>query len=416
MREGDFVKAPKPDKVVSKKAIREFLMRVFIVLFMLTGAGVTAYPFVVNALNNSISKTVVNRYQSKENEEFREKQAKKLKEMSLAEKQKNEALKDPFSQVSLDRANFDAFHPNFYAQHTIAVIYIPKINVSLPVFDSTEERFLSQGATWMSDTSFPDGGKGEHSIITGHRGLPTAELFSDLPKLVNGDIFIIKQNDNYLAYKVFEKKTVKPEETGILDLQSDKDLVTLVTCTPYMINSHRLLVTGERVPFTPSMLKDIDNIETAKKNKNIKVYTAVSSAIIGAFMLLRSFWVSMQLKRRRYNLRFRVMDNTGKQGLTQAKYQLFGSNGKTPLSKNGELLFASPNQDGEVIFDGIPGGKYIVKQVTTPDGYQMLDQVKFKMHSIKDPFFSASIVHRVFSKFDWQQLKGKELVIINPLK
>ncbi|MDR0690562.1 MAG: class C sortase [Streptococcaceae bacterium] len=410
------MKAPKPDKVASKKAIREFLMRVFIILFMLTGVGITAYPFVVNALNNSIGKAVVDRYQSKENKDFREKQAKKLKEMSLADKQKNKALKDPFSQVSLDKANFDAFHPNFYAQHTIAVIYIPKINVSLPVFDSTDERFLSQGATWMPDTSFPDGGKGEHSIITGHRGLPTAELFTDLPKLVNGDIFIIKQGDDYLAYKVFEKKTVKPEETGVLDFKSDKDLVTLLTCTPYMINSHRLLVTGERTPFTPNMLKELKKIETANKNKNIKVYTAVFSAVSGAFMLLRSFWVSMQLKRRRYDLLFRVMDNTGKKGLMQAKYQLFGSNGKTPLSKNGELLFASPNQDGEVIFNALPGGKYIVKQVVTPDGYRTLNQIKFKMHSIKDPFFSASIIHRVLNKLDWQQLKNKELVIISPLK
>ncbi|MDR1521660.1 MAG: class C sortase [Streptococcaceae bacterium] len=410
------MKVPKPDKKASKKAIREFLMRVFIVFFMLTGAGVTAYPFVVNALNDSIGKAVINRYQSKENKEFRKKQAKKLKEMNLAEKQKSKALKDPFSQASLDKANFDAFHPNFYAQHTIAVIYIPKISVGLPVFDSTDERFLSQGATWMSDTSFPDGGKGEHSIITAHRGLPTAELFTDLPKLVNGDIFIIKQDDNYLAYEVFEKKTVKPEETGILNLKSDKDLVTLVTCTPYMINTHRLLVTGERVPFTPNMFKEINEIAKAKKNKNIKVYAALSSAVGGVFMLLRFFWVSMQLKRRRYNLRFRVMDSTGKKGLTQAKYQLFGANGKTPLSKNGQLLLASPNRNGEVVFTGLPGGKYIIKQVETPKGYRVLNKVKFKMHSIKDPFFSASIIHRVLNKFNWQQLKGKELVIINPLK
>lgn len=408
------MKAPKPDKLASRKAIREFLMRVVIVVFMLSGAGVMAYPFVVNAINDSIGKVVTDRYQSEENEKFRTEKAEKLKKMSLAEKQKNKALKDPFSQVSLDQVRFDAFHPNYFAEHTIAVIYIPKISVSLPVFDSTNERFLSQGATWVSDTGFPGGGVGNHSVITGHRGLPTAELFTNLPKLEKGDIFIIDQNKKYLAYKVFEKQTVKPEDSGILGRKTEKDLVTLITCTPYMINSHRLLVTGERTPFTPNMLKELQGIQSAKDMKNLRVYATLATVILGAMWLLHSFWTAMQLKRRHYDLRFRILDEDGKLGLTQSEFQLFTANGKIPISKKGEFLFASPDTLGEVNFSKIPGGKYTVKQVKIPQGYKSLEKLKFKMKNIRSPFFTAIIKKRILSKAYWQQLKKKELIILNP--
>jgi len=410
------MKAPKPDKHASRKAIREFLMRLGIVIFMLLGAGIIAYPFVVNALNDVIGKEVLERYQSGENAKFRKNQEKKLKTMSIAEKQRNLALKDPFSKVNLDKADFDSFHPNFYAQHTIAVIYIPKISVGLPVYDNVDERFLARGAAWVPDTSFPSGGEGTHTVITGHRGLPTADLFTDLPKLENGDIFILKQNEKYFAYEVFKKQVVKPEETDILSLTSADDLATLVTCTPYMVNTHRLLVTGKRTPFTPNMLGDIDEIATSRNDKNLQVYVTVSSVAAAAFFVLRSFWTAMQLKRRRYNLRFRVFDELGKSALTGATYQLFSGNGKVPLAKNDEYLLASPNKFGEIVFDSVPGGSYMVKQIVTPTDYQKIPQMKFKMKTISDPFFSADIKKKALDIIHWQQADYDELIIFNPLK
>ncbi|WP_290148266.1 class C sortase [Dubosiella newyorkensis] len=131
----------------------------------------------------------------------------------------------------------------------MARIEIPKINVDLPIYHGTSEEILKIGVGHLQGTSLPVGGESSRSILTGHRGLPNSKLFTRLDELVKGDLFYITTGDETLAYKVSKIEVIEPEEMDTLDTQAGKDLVTLITCTPYGLNTHRLLVTGERVPY-----------------------------------------------------------------------------------------------------------------------------------------------------------------------
>ena len=126
-------------------------------------------------------------------------------------------------------------------------ISIPTINVNLPIFHGTSEEVLQVAAGHLAASSLPGGGEGTHSIISGHRGLPSAKLFTDLDKLVVGDTFVISILNEKLTYRVDQIKIVLPEDVSELQIQSGKDYCTLVTCTPYGINTHRMLIRGHRV-------------------------------------------------------------------------------------------------------------------------------------------------------------------------
>lgn len=129
-------------------------------------------------------------------------------------------------------------------------IEIPDINLYLPIYHGTSSEVLKKGIGHLEGTSVPIGGKSTHAIITGHRGLPQAELFTDLDQIEIGDVFYIHVLRETLAYKVYDIEVVKPDETEHLAIEKGRDLVTLLTCTPYGINSHRLLLHGERTEYT----------------------------------------------------------------------------------------------------------------------------------------------------------------------
>ena len=133
-------------------------------------------------------------------------------------------------------------------------IEIPEIDVSLPIYHGTEESVLQVAVGHLEWSSLPVGGESTHCVLSGHRGLPSAKLFTNLDKLQTGDIFMLRILDDVLTYEVDQILIVEPQETGALRIEEGKDYCTLVTCTPYGINTHRLLVRGHR----------IDNIEEAK--------------------------------------------------------------------------------------------------------------------------------------------------------
>ena len=219
------------------------------ILLLLSGIGVLAYPFVSDALNNYLDQQIISHYQQqavKENEAVMAKIQKDMtkKNQQLAKKGGNPGV-DPFTKkkepVKMDKTYFE--------KHTIGVLTIPEINVHLPIFDETNTVLLEKGASLLEGTSYPTGGESTHAVISSHRGLPQAKLFTDLPKLTFGDSFYIEINGQTLAYQVDQIKTVEPTDTKDLRIEKGKDFVTLLTCTPYMINSHRLLVRGHRIPY-----------------------------------------------------------------------------------------------------------------------------------------------------------------------
>ena len=126
-------------------------------------------------------------------------------------------------------------------------IEIPSIGVTLPIYHGTAESVLQIAIGHLEWTSLPVGGEGTHCVVSGHRGLPSSRLFTDLDQLTEGDVFIIRVLDEILTYQVDQILIVEPQQTDALLIQEGEDLVTLVTCTPYGINSHRLLVRGHRV-------------------------------------------------------------------------------------------------------------------------------------------------------------------------
>lgn len=131
----------------------------------------------------------------------------------------------------------------------IGYLEIPKINVYLPIYHGTSEEILQKGVGHLENTSLPVGGAGTHSVLSGHRGLPSATLFTDLDQLAKGDKFYLHVLNEVLEYEVDQIKVVNPQDTSDLTIQKGKDYVTLVTCTPYGINTQRLLVRGVRTVY-----------------------------------------------------------------------------------------------------------------------------------------------------------------------
>lgn len=252
---------------MKKKRVLDILM--FIV--MIGGLGALLYPLVGDTVNHYWNQQVINYYQEKANTENQ--QAIQQEQARIKEENKRIAKagvpgNDPFTKKEQQPTKNEK---SYYQKHTIAVIRIPKIGVSLPVFDQTDGLFLKRGAALLEGTSHPSGGNDTHTVITSHRGLKEAKLFSDLPKLKKGDHFYLGHNKQTLAYKVDQIQTIEPTEVEALNIVEGKEYVTLMTCTPYGVNSHRLLVRGVRVPFDDEMKKNLVEADQAQQKKYLGV-------------------------------------------------------------------------------------------------------------------------------------------------
>ena len=160
----------------------------------------------------------------------------------------------------------------------MGILEIPCIDVELPIYHGVGEEVLQKGVGHISQTAFPVGGAGNHTVLSTHRGLPDARLFTDLDELEPGDAFYIRVLGNNLAYEVDQVEVVDPGDVSLLKPEEGKDYVTLLTCTPYGINSHRLLVRGSRVNYVPEVKAQIQ-----KKVVRTEKYTVFG---IGAAAIL----------------------------------------------------------------------------------------------------------------------------------
>lgn len=140
----------------------------------------------------------------------------------------------------------------------MGTIQIPLINVNLPIYHGTDDKVLSNAVGHIEYSSFPVGGKNTRALISAHRGLPTSKLFTRLDELKEGDLFFIKTCGKKLAYEINEIEVIKPEQMELLDIVENEDLVSLITCTPYGVNTHRLIVTGHRVPYVEQQEEHIE--------------------------------------------------------------------------------------------------------------------------------------------------------------
>jgi sortase A len=159
-------------------------------------------------------------------------------------------------------------------------IEIPKIQVSLPIYHGTSDGVLQVGVGHLEGSSLPVGGEGTHAVLSGHRGLPSASLFTDLDKLEIGDHFIIQVLKETLTYEVDQIKVIEPEDLTKLTIEEGEDLCSLVTCTPYGINTHRLVVRGHRIPNEEDGEAAAEEIRSERKKPVILIGLAVLAVIV----------------------------------------------------------------------------------------------------------------------------------------
>lgn len=163
----------------------------------------------------------------------------------------------------------------------MATVKVPSADISLPIYHGTETSTLEKGVGHLFGTALPVGGEGTHTVLTGHSGLGSATMFDHLNRVKVGDVFYIEVLGRHLKYKVTDIRTVLPNETESLNKVAGKDLATLITCTPYGINTHRLLVTGERVP--------MDNQQVAAESAKVEpavIQTWMIAVVVGIIAVL----------------------------------------------------------------------------------------------------------------------------------
>ncbi|WP_306483436.1 class C sortase [Anaerococcus sp.] len=195
----------------------------------------------------------------KQSKEINEEEVNKRMELARAynETLDPSRLSDPYSKKEEEARAYYAHM--LEVNEMIGHVEIPKINQDLPVYAGTSETVLQKGCGHLEGTSLPVGGKSTHTVITAHRGLPEAVLFRYLDQLVEGDIFYFHNIQGTLAYRVDQIMVVEPTNFEPVLVQEGKDYATLLTCTPYMINSHRLLVRGHRIPYQEAIDDGIAN-------------------------------------------------------------------------------------------------------------------------------------------------------------
>ncbi|HHT7812767.1 TPA: class C sortase [Streptococcus suis] len=240
----------------TKKNTKRKIVDTVMGVVLACGIGILSYPFIRNSLNDLMSQQIIQHYQQQANQKSTEEYQQKLAEMEAKNKQfayQNISPGfDPFSEEAKKVEDLKTV----YEDHVLGVISIPKIQIRLPIFDQTREDFLARGATYLEGTSFPIGGESTHSVISGHCGLTEAKLFTDLPDLVEGDRFYIELKESEIhAYQVDKIQVVEPSDVSSLQIVEGQDYVTLVTCTPYMVNSHRILVRGHRIPYKAEIME-----------------------------------------------------------------------------------------------------------------------------------------------------------------
>ncbi len=223
-----------------------------IILIFLAGVGVMSYPLVSSMINNYVSRSSVKEYTDKvallPNEEA-EKLIDDAKRYNSS-LSNNLILTDPFDQEAFSKIGADYENVlNIDESGLIGYIDIPKINVYLPIYHGTGTEVLSKGAGHLQNTSFPVGGASTHAVISAHTAFPGETFFDYLTDMEVGDEFYVHILDRTLKYEVDQIEIILPEEVNSLRIVDGEDLVTLLTCTPYSVNTHRLLVRGQRVDY-----------------------------------------------------------------------------------------------------------------------------------------------------------------------
>lgn len=218
------------------------------ILVFLTALGITLYPIISNYVNQKYASKIYTEYE----EMIQNVDDTNLKDARRLAEQYNNALApvSAYEQESLSEAsqNYDTLL-NMAGNGIMGYVEIPSIQVNLPIYHGTDSETLERGIGHLLGSSLPIGGASTHSVLSGHSGLAGQKMFTDLLQVKKGDVFYLHVLGETLAYQVVSLNTVLPYDTSLLGITPGADLCTLITCTPLAVNTHRLLVTGERIPY-----------------------------------------------------------------------------------------------------------------------------------------------------------------------
>ena len=256
-----------------------------LVVLFIAGFVIMMYPIISNyyyriEANNQILEFTENAKKLDNNEI--------LRRIELAEAYNSvldpSRLADPYTDK--EKEGIAEYARMLEVKEKIGFVEIPKIDTNLPIYAGTSNEVLNKGVGHLEGTSLPIGGKSTHTVLTAHRGLPSARLFRDLDKLEKGDIFYVHNIQTVLAYEVDQILTVDPSNFDPVLVVDGEDYATLLTCTPYMINSHRLLVRGHRVPYVAPVKEDSRAlISLGLEYRDMLAFTIPFSVVLFVLML-----------------------------------------------------------------------------------------------------------------------------------
>lgn len=273
---------------------KKHISTIIIALVFLAGLGFLLYPTASNLWNRAHQSRAIATY-TKQVEKLDDSQN---KEMLKAARKYNKSLLKKSDHWKLSKKDKKKYESLLDVSGTgiMGYIEVPKIDCSLPIYHGTDEGALQIAIGHLEGSSLPVGGKSTHCVLSGHRGLPSARLFTDLDQMEEGDVFVLNVLGRKLAYEVDQIKVVLPDEMSDLEIVQGKDLCTLVTCTPYGINTHRLLVRGHRTKYIEETVVRVQK-EAEKKETGIWLLAGG-----GAVFLIIIIIVVVKRRRKRRNL------------------------------------------------------------------------------------------------------------------
>ena len=257
----------------------------------LLALGLTLYPIISNYVNQKYASKIQTTYQEvmEQVDDAALREAKEQADIYNKSLIPGASTQDTYSQEGLQAAsaNYDS-QLNLAGNDIMGYVEIPKISVNLPIYHGTENDSLERGIGHLLGSSLPIGGESTHTILSGHSGMASQKMFTDLEQLTVGDVFYLHVLNETLAYQVVEINTVLPYDTSLLGIVPGEYLCTLVTCTPYGVNTHRLLVRGSRIPYAEAelLVEETAEEEPAKSTWEQKYIEGLLWGVAAVLLLL----------------------------------------------------------------------------------------------------------------------------------
>lgn len=275
--------------------MKKKVSRLIIIIIFLAGLSLLLYPFAANQWNNHRQKELISGYENTVTE-MEEAGTIDYEAERKAAREYNQSLvpsilPDSFAVASAREEADSAYMRclNLSGDGMMGMVEIPKIAIRLPIYHTTEDQVLEKAAGHLEGSSLPVGGESTHAVISAHRGLPSASLFTDLDQMRIGDHFLIHVLNETLCYEVDQILVVEPEDTDALAVEEGQDLVTLLTCTPYGVNTQRLLVRGHRVDYVEQeVAAEQTPFSGISLHTNYLLWAVVGIAITAVFVLILS--------------------------------------------------------------------------------------------------------------------------------